>query len=79
MDAFDDRRALLLERDIFVPFRVTTTPLLRDALARGDIAEDAPVLAIELAESTLTLPRRQLLYHHVAQGELAGQPWMVSF
>ena len=27
----------------------------------------------------LALSTMQMSYHHVAQGELAGEPWMVSF
>ena len=79
MAEFDDRRALLLRRDIFAPYQVTSTYLLRDALSRGTIPEDTPVLVVERGASTLVLLTRQLLYHHVAQGELAGEPWMVSY
>jgi hypothetical protein len=27
----------------------------------------------------LALVTDQMAYHHVAQGEIAGEPWMVSF
>ena len=79
MAEFDKRRALLAPRDIVAPYRVTSTSLLRDALSRGDLPEDAPVMVVERAAATLVLLTQQLLYHHVAQGELAGEPWMVSF
>ncbi len=79
MAEFDKRRALLVHRDIFAPYRVTSTSLLRDALSRGDLPEDAPVIVVERGAATLVLLTRQLFYHHVAQGELAGEPWMVSF
>lgn len=79
MAEFDKRRALLLDRDIFPPYRVTSTSLLRDALSRGDLPEDAPVMVVERGAATLVLLTQQLFYHHVAQGELAGEPWMVSF
>jgi hypothetical protein len=26
----------------------------------------------------LALLTKQMVYHHVAQGEIAGEPWMVS-
>ena len=29
--------------------------------------------------STLTFLTMQMSYHHIAQGDLAGEPWMVSF
>jgi hypothetical protein len=79
MAEFDKRHALLLRRDIFAPYRVTSTSLLRDALSRDDLPDDAPVLVVERGAAALVLLTGQLLYHHVAQGELAGEPWMVSF
>ena len=79
MTEFDNRRAFLVRRDMFAPYRVTSTSMLRDALSRGDLPEDAPVLVVERGAATLVLLRRHLLYHHVAQGELAGEPWMVSY
>jgi hypothetical protein len=79
MAEFDKRRALLLRRDIFAPYRVASTSLLRDALSRGELPDRAPVLVMERGAATLVLLTQQLLYHHVAQGELAGEPWMVSF
>ena len=79
MAEFDDRRALLLRKDIFAPYHVTSTSLLRDALSRGDLPEEAPVVVVECGAATLVLLTQQLLYHHVAQGELAGEPWMVSY
>lgn len=79
MTEFDAHRALLLRKDIFAPFYVTSTRPLRDALADGDVPEDAPVLVAERDAATLVLLRRQLTYHHVAQGEVGGGLWMVSF
>jgi hypothetical protein len=75
---FDAHHALLLRGDIFPLFRVTAPRLLRDALDRGDLSEDAPVLVIERDAFTLVLLTRQLGYHHGAQGESVGMPWMAS-
>ena len=79
MTDFDAHRALLLRRDIFPPFHVTAPRPLRDVLARGDLSEDAAVLVVERDAFALALLTRQLTYHHVAQGEAAGESWMVSF
>jgi hypothetical protein len=76
---FDASRALLLQADIFPPFRVEATRPLRDALADGDVREDALVLVAERSVATIVLLTRQLTYHHVAQGQAAGEPWMVSY
>jgi hypothetical protein len=79
MTELDTRRALLLQGNIFTPFYVTSTYSLQDALMRGKVRLDAPVLAVERDTEPLVLLTRQLSYHHVAQGEGAGEPWMVSF
>jgi hypothetical protein len=76
---FDARRALLVRWDIFPPLHVKAVRPLREAVARGDLREDALLLVAVRGAATLALPVRQLMYHHVAQGELAGEPWMVSF
>jgi len=79
MTTFDVRRALLVYEDIFGPFHVTATRPLQDALARGRVHRSALVLVTEREAATIVLLRRQLSFHHVAQGEAAGEPWMVSF
>jgi hypothetical protein len=76
---FDAGRALLLHTDMFPQFYVQTTRLLCHVLASGDVRQDAPVLVVERDAATMVLLRRQLTYHHVAQGEMAGEPWMISF
>jgi hypothetical protein len=79
MTGFDFHRALLVQMDIFAPLYVTATHPLRDALASGRVRESAPVLVAEHRQATMVLLRRQLTYHHVAQGETGGEPWMVSY
>ena len=41
-------------------------------------AEIEPVVVSECSAVPLVLLKRHLAYHHVAQGEAAGEPWMVS-
>ncbi len=76
---FDVSRATLSDKDEFQPFRVNTTRPLQEALASGNVGEDTQVLAMEGTVGALALLTRQMCYHHVAQGEMAGEPWMVSF
>ena len=78
MTEFDARRAFFVRGDIFPPFRVRSTCPLRSALAGGALHADTPVVVTELCAAPVVLLRRQLAFHHVAQGEAAGQPWMVS-
>jgi hypothetical protein len=79
MTEFDVRRALLVRANIFAPFYVSYTVSLQDVLTRGRVGRHTPVLVVERDAGAMVLLARQLTYHHVAQGELAGDPWMVSF
>jgi hypothetical protein len=35
-------------------------------------------MVIERNDWMLALLTKQMIYHHVAQGEMSGEPWMVS-
>ena len=76
---FDADRAFLGSEPIFTPLRDPEFEPLRAVLRRGDLTEDTPMLAFEAAGRTLTLVSSQMSYHHVAQGDMAGEPWMVTF
>jgi hypothetical protein len=79
MTGFDARRALLVRRDIFSPFRVKSTRPLSDALTRHMLRADEPVVVARCSAAPVVLLKRQLAYHHVAQGEIDGKPFLVSF
>lgn len=76
---FDPDRAMLNDSPMFDPFRVSDMEALTDALSDGRVRKDTPVLSIERGGTQLALLTMQMSYHHVAQGELKGEPWMVSF
>ncbi len=76
---FDPARALLNDAPMFTPFRPTGTTRLADALRDGDVLDDTGVLVTEVGGQLLALVTQQMSYHHVAQGEMAGEPWMVTF
>lgn len=78
-DGFDPERAILGDTPMFDPFHVSTTEPLRDALRNRVVAEDTPLLVIERPGGSVAVITYQMAYHHVAQGELAGEPWMVAF
>lgn len=75
---FDSNRATLRDKNIFPPFKVEVTVSLKEALKNGEVREDMDLMLIERNTRTLALLAQQMVYHHVAQGELAGEPWMVS-
>ncbi len=76
---FDLDRALVHDSTVFEPFVVTETRLLSEALADGVVNEGSPLMIMEHEAGTLGFLMEQLAYHHVAQGEMAGEPWMVTF
>lgn len=60
----------------FKPFQV---PLQGVALSSLDLPGDLELITFGRGGSMRALIAREMAYHHVAQGELAGQPYLVSF
>ncbi len=63
----------------FEPFRVSGSEPLRDAMSSGKLESDTRVLVLDHPAGVLAFLTDQMAYHHVAQGEINGEPWMVSF
>lgn len=76
---FDVNRAMLRDGSRFTPFLVEESQMLRQALDDGLIEDDTPILVVERGGQRLALITSEMMFHHVAQGEMAGEPWMVSF
>jgi hypothetical protein len=79
IEDFDPGRAILNEKPWFDPFRPESLEPLNDALGDGRLTEEAALMVLERNGQHLALSTLQMSYHHVAQGDLAGEPWMVSF
>lgn len=79
MGKFDPALADIKEHPAFEPFQVHHWISLQEAIEKGKVAENEPVLFAEVAGKPLTLLTRQMTYHHVAQGTIGENPWMVSF
>ena len=78
-EGFDVERAYLGLAPLFTPMREPEWEPLRDVLRRGEVHDRTPVLVFEAGGETLVLVTAHMSYHHVAQGEMAGEPWMVTF
>ncbi len=63
----------------FEPFRVSESEPLRDAMSAGKLRGDTHVLVMDHPAGRLAFLTDQMVYHHVAQGDINGEPWMVSF
>ena len=70
-----------MSSSLFVPFDVTRTSPLVDAVETRLVRRDEQVLVLEPGESRppLVFITSQMTYHHIAQGELAGVPFAVTF
>ncbi len=60
----------------FEPFQV---PKQGVSLSTLKLPPDLELITLARGESTRALVAQEMAYHHVAQGELAGEPYMVSF
>ncbi len=79
--AFDIDRAWVPDSTVYQPFFVADRDIrsLRDAVREKLLHEGTRLLVLEHEAGTLALVVEQMAYHHAAQGEMAGEPWMVSF
>lgn len=77
--SLDRSRALISDSTVFQPFLVEETRPLAEARRDRTVHDATPLLVLEIGGRWLALSMEQLAYHHAAQGELAGEPWMVSF
>ena len=78
-DGFDTDRAIFWTRPNFTPLRDPEWQSLRGARRAGDLTDETTVLTFDVQGKTLVLVSSQMSYHHVAQGEMEGEPWMVTF
>jgi Protein of unknown function (DUF3179) len=60
---------------VFKPFNVRAYRKLQDALAQGLVDADTNLMLFEAGGQSVTLLQTQMAYHHVAQGQLNGEPW----
>ena len=72
---FDVTRATLRDPDMFERFRV-----IRDAAPMpAGISDNEQLIIFAIGAERRALLVRQMAYHHVAQGELNDQPFLVTF
>lgn len=60
----------------FEPFQVPSRGV---SLSGLNLPPDLELIVFTRGESTRALIAREMAYHHVAQGELAGEPYLISF
>ena len=74
----DRSRAVITRRRFqFVPFRPPSDG--GEPLGDAGLADDEELIIFERHGLRRALVVREMAYHHVAQGKLAGEPYLVSF
>ncbi len=73
---FDASRASLKSPDFFRRFRVSGNG---KPLGNAGLKPQTQLLVFERGGKRRALLRHQMIYHHVAQGELAGEPYLITF
>lgn len=79
MTNFDPSRAKLSKKDTFPRFRVKNSEPLEKLVQEKKIKSTDEILVLERNGYYLAFSIYQMAYHHVAQGELAGNPYLVAF
>ena len=64
------------KRWTFKPFHVPAKGLPLSSL---NLPDDYELILIERNGEHRAFSMQEMVYHHVAQGELAGEPYLVSF
>ena len=77
----DEKKTDRITASLFVPFDVTRTSPLADAIEERVVRRDEQMVVLEPGESRppLVFVTSQMTYHHIAQGELAGERFVVTF
>jgi len=73
---FDAQRAMLKGPDLFSRFLV---PPAASRLSATHLPRREQLLVFARAGEKRALLIRQMAYHHVAQGTLAGKPFLITF
>ncbi|MBI1294243.1 hypothetical protein GC175_04710 [bacterium] len=76
---FDPNRAVLKGKDMFEPLNVQRTISLGEAVAQRRVSGETELLLLNHPRRPIALVKAEMAYHHVAQGEIEGEAWLVSF
>jgi hypothetical protein len=73
---FNSDRAILKDPDQFKRFNVIGNGV---PLNEANLKSKELLLVFERGGERRALLQKQMMYHHVAQGELASEPYLVTF
>lgn len=64
---------------VFPTIKVQSYQPLREALNQEVVSLKTQLMVLEIAGRTLSIPLRDIAFHHVAEGVQSNQPWAVFF
>jgi len=64
---------------IFPPIKASEYHRLEDALNNGLIDKEEKLLLFQVEDATISIPFKQLAFHHVAQGQYNNSDWLAAF
>ena len=73
---FEPSRAWLRKPDLFMRYRVEGRGV---PMAECDLPDDIELIVASRGDEAHAFAMRDLSHPHVAQGKLAGEPYLVSF
>ena len=78
MSRIDRSRMIIKKKGFrFEPFRPQAKH--EAMLVQADLPGQTELIAFERGGERRVLLLKEMIYHHVAQGELAGEPYLVTF
>lgn len=75
---FNPTRATLKKKDLFTRFNVIDNKHVKD-IEKSRLNPNDEILVIERSGRRLAFSMKQMAYHHVAQGELSNEPYIINF
>lgn len=76
---FDESKAVLKEKSFFKPFSVKKFVDAKELIEGNKINLDEGILIFKTNDKYYGFKTIQMYYHHIAQGEIENEPFMVSF
>jgi len=64
---------------VFTTIKVNAYHDLQEAVTKGIIALETKLMLFPIEEVTITIPLKQIAFHHVAQGKSNNRDWAVAF
>jgi Protein of unknown function (DUF3179) len=60
-------------------FKPLIVPMKGESLAKANFRPEEELIVIERKGQYRAFLAREMAYHHIAQGEIAGEPYLVTF